>query len=352
MVAKAPDEAKGINVHRNLGVIWTGQFLDSKYLYHYLSSPAAQTQIKKSTKGGNQPLFNLKDLNKIAIALPSLNEQKEIVRRVESLFIVADQLEKKLFEAQKRIDHLTASILSKAFRGELVPQDPNDEPAEVLLKRIQTEREALAATKKKHRRAPKKRSGRGKKTQAQKAEAEAEPEPAAPKPEKTGAVKETDKAGKPRKQAHKPIEIRFEKADLLKAFRKAVFRHNGLDQDTLLRLVGRRLGVRRLSKPIRRELETAMRKALRRKIIAREGNSYYGATPTIHHYDDTELIKVLRSVIRKGYEYEREHLTTEAAAYLGFDKVSDAFAEKMKTVFRLAIRRGQLYRNGRYVGKV
>lgn len=49
---------------------------------------------------------------------------------------------------------------------------------------------------------------------------------------------------------------------------------------------------------------------------------------------------------------KRKKAEAEAAAYLGFDKVSDAFAEKMKTVFRLAIRRGQLYRNGSFVGKV
>jgi hypothetical protein len=63
-------------------------------------------------------------------------------------------------------------------------------------------------------------------------------------------------------------------------------------------------------------------------------------------------IKILHAVTRKGSKYEREYVATEVAAYLGLDKVSDAFAEKMKTVFRLAIRRGQLYRNGKYVGKV
>jgi hypothetical protein len=89
------------------------------------------------------------------------------------------------------------------------------------------------------------------------------------------------------------------------------FRCNGLNEDSLQRLVGQRLGARRLSQPIRRELVTAIHTALRRSIIARNSTGYYGATPTIHHYDDAELIKVLRSVIRKGYEYEREHLTNQ-----------------------------------------
>jgi|GEM_PF-3504908 len=55
--------------------------------------------------------------------------------------------------------------------------------------------------------------------------------------------------------------------------------------------------------------------------------------------------------MRKGYEYEREQVVAEAAVYLGFDKVSDAFAQRMKTILRLAIRQGELYRNGAYVGK-
>jgi len=80
-------------------------------------------------------------------------------------------------------------------------------------------------------------------------------------------------------------------------------------------------------------------------------NGYDSATNTIHHYDEEYLVQVQRSVIRKGYEYQREHVIELAANYLGYDKVSDAFAKRMKAIFRLAIRRGELYRNGIYVGK-
>ncbi|REN16579.1 restriction endonuclease subunit S [Mycobacterium tuberculosis] len=81
------------------------------------------------------------------INLPGINEQREIVRRVEQLFEVVDQLEAKVAAAKKRIDTLTQSILSKAFRGELVPQDPNDEPASVLLERIRAQRVAIPKPK-------------------------------------------------------------------------------------------------------------------------------------------------------------------------------------------------------------
>ena len=79
--------------------------------------------------------------------MPPLIEQTEIVRRVEQLFAFADQLEAKVATAQARIDRLTQSILAKAFRGELVPQDPNDEPASVLLERIQAQRAAAPKAK-------------------------------------------------------------------------------------------------------------------------------------------------------------------------------------------------------------
>jgi len=63
-------------------------------------------------------------------------EQQEIVRRVEVLFALADQLEARYAKAKAHVDKLTQSILAKAFRGELVPQDPNDEPVSVLLQLI------------------------------------------------------------------------------------------------------------------------------------------------------------------------------------------------------------------------
>ncbi len=71
------------------------------------------------------------------VTVPQPIEQHEIVRRVESLFSLADQIESRYHKAKAYIDKLTQSILAKAFRGELVPQDPNDEPASVLLERIQ-----------------------------------------------------------------------------------------------------------------------------------------------------------------------------------------------------------------------
>lgn len=84
----------------------------------------------------------------LPVKWPQLAEQQEIVRRVEALFEFVDRIEERYNKAKKHVDRLTQSILAKAFRGELVPQDPNDEPASVLLERIRQERTEREAGRK------------------------------------------------------------------------------------------------------------------------------------------------------------------------------------------------------------
>jgi type I restriction enzyme S subunit len=79
--------------------------------------------------------------------LPPLREQQEIVRRVETLFAYADRLEARCTAAHAQVERVTPALLAKAFRGELVPQDPNDEPAAVLLERIRAARAAQPTAK-------------------------------------------------------------------------------------------------------------------------------------------------------------------------------------------------------------
>ena len=74
--------------------------------------------------------------------VPSLEEQDEIVRRIENLFAYADRLELHYQTAYTQIEQLTPNLLEKAFRGQLVTQDPNDESASALIGRIQSARAA------------------------------------------------------------------------------------------------------------------------------------------------------------------------------------------------------------------
>lgn len=113
----------------------------------YMNSEIAQRNVADNQVGVAQQHFNVGSMKKMPINLPPIDEQTEIVRQVEQLLAFADQLETKVTSAKKRIDHLAQSILAKAFRGELVPQDPNDEPASVLLERIKAQRTAAPKAK-------------------------------------------------------------------------------------------------------------------------------------------------------------------------------------------------------------
>jgi type I restriction enzyme S subunit len=118
----------------------------SPYLQLALRSPSTRSTIElaaRSTSGVNN--INSQFLSSLAIQMPAIPEQQEIVRRTQSLFSLADQLEARLTSARRIVERLTPALLAKAFRGELVPQDPNDEPASELLARIRAARQAEAA---------------------------------------------------------------------------------------------------------------------------------------------------------------------------------------------------------------
>ncbi|AOX16674.1 restriction endonuclease subunit S [Kozakia baliensis] len=118
------------------------------FVHYWLRSPQARSVINaaaKSTSGVNN--INSEQLKNLQIKIPSRSKQRIIVSRIVKAFSRADRLETEAQRALNLLNRLEASLLAKAFRGELVPQDPNDEPASVLLDRIQTERAAAPKPK-------------------------------------------------------------------------------------------------------------------------------------------------------------------------------------------------------------
>lgn len=103
-----------------------------EYLAYYINA----IDLTPYVSGSAQPKLSQKNMNTIPVLVPPIQEQTEIVRRVELLFAYADRLEARLRSAQTAANRLTPALLAKAFRGELVPQDPNDEPAAELLRRL------------------------------------------------------------------------------------------------------------------------------------------------------------------------------------------------------------------------
>jgi type I restriction enzyme, S subunit len=124
--------------HQNHLIRWrAGDQVISKFVLYYLLSPLGRAQIEevaKSTSGLHT--LSVSKVAALSLKVPDLQEQTEIVRRIETLFAFADRLEARLQTAQTATERLTPSLLAKAFCGELVPQDPNDEPASELLKRL------------------------------------------------------------------------------------------------------------------------------------------------------------------------------------------------------------------------
>lgn len=100
-----------------------------------------------------QANVNGSKLKALGIPLPPFDEQAEILQRLSNVFAHADRLEAEASRVRVLLDRLEASIFTKAFSGELMPQDPNDEPASVLLDRIRAQRASTPKTKGRRKRA-------------------------------------------------------------------------------------------------------------------------------------------------------------------------------------------------------
>ena len=135
------------NVHRSDGPAWiTDNAIFAKSISPDVDLDFAvyffrAADLNSLAGGTGQPYVNQTTLNDLKMRLPTIEEQREIVRLIKKASAWIDRVASETTSARNLIDHLDQAILAKAFRGELVPQDPNDEPASVLLERIKAERE-------------------------------------------------------------------------------------------------------------------------------------------------------------------------------------------------------------------
>ena len=142
-VAVVPADHSAWNINQAITLFRPSTKITSQWIYILLCEGAPIRDVLARTKGSvGQVNISLSQCRAFEFQVPSVEEQTEIVRRVEILFAYADRLEARLQTARTAAERLTPALLAKAFRGELVPQDPNDEPATELLRRL---REARAA---------------------------------------------------------------------------------------------------------------------------------------------------------------------------------------------------------------
>ena len=154
-VAVTEQNMAGWNVSREVAVVPVDQsILLAKFLAFWIGTVSSQAWLTGVQKGVAYTGINIEDLRLLPIGIPSPAEQQEIVRRVEALFAMADRIEARLASAQKTVERLTPATLAKAFRGELVPQDPDDESSVELLLNQKVMRKGSSRTKSSQKKSP------------------------------------------------------------------------------------------------------------------------------------------------------------------------------------------------------
>ena len=119
--------------------------ISKNYFIYYTQSAKYLELIKNNCMGTTRLRISRANLEKTLLPLPPLAEQKRIVTAIEAIFTHIDLLEQNKADLQTAIKQAKSKILDLAIRGKLVPQDPADEPASVMLERLRVEKEAKIA---------------------------------------------------------------------------------------------------------------------------------------------------------------------------------------------------------------
>jgi type I restriction enzyme S subunit len=146
-VARVAKQDAGCLLVQRVTRFRASEFVAQDFLWWFLNTQMFLAHSLHRATGSDLPHISGDDIATCPLPVPPLEEQHEIVRRIETAFAKIDRLAKEAKRALELVGRLDEAILAKAFRGELVPQDENDEPAEHLLARIRAEREAAPKVK-------------------------------------------------------------------------------------------------------------------------------------------------------------------------------------------------------------
>jgi type I restriction enzyme S subunit len=136
MIGIIPSNIPEAYINQHIALTRPVPCLKSMYLALCLSSKKSQDNLRDLQRGATKIGLGLHDIKKVYIPLPPIAEQAQIVAEVEKRLSVAEEVEQQINRNLKRAEHLRQAILKRAFSGKLVPQNPADEPASVLLESI------------------------------------------------------------------------------------------------------------------------------------------------------------------------------------------------------------------------
>ena len=148
-IAFVSDLTEHATINSSIALVTAYKGIDPRFIFFYFKGPKFQRLVESRIMGAAIPHIFQKDLRVLQINVPPLGEQKRIVAKIESTQKKIKTIEQSVTKAEELIGKYREALLQKAFRGELVPQDPKDESASKLLERIRADRAKQADGKKK-----------------------------------------------------------------------------------------------------------------------------------------------------------------------------------------------------------
>ncbi len=134
VIPKKPKYPKYIISNKQIRLRLNKELVLPLFIYYWYSSPFIQALLQKRKGGSTIPVINLGIVKRLPAPLPSLQEQQQIIKKIERQLLSIEQLEAVLTSIKNKAEALRTKVLRRAFEGRLVPQNPNDEPALEILK--------------------------------------------------------------------------------------------------------------------------------------------------------------------------------------------------------------------------
>lgn len=273
------------------------RLIDSRYLCWWINSPWGRRWARTvRTESVSQSNINISRLVTMPVPFPPLEEQRRIVERIEALFAAAASIEAKVASSTERAENLWMTVLVRALRGELVPNEAEIsgpegggfESAADLLDRIAGEQRLASRA------------------------------------DRMEAVSPEEGVAEP----------------ILAAIRQSCWGAGTMTREELIRKVAVRLGCPRFGKSIRARLERHVEVALARRIVEVKDGLLCGATPTFARYDWNFLVRTVRSLLKDGVERSTGELINAMASYLGYGQVTVPIRERTERILTWASQNG------------